>query len=151
MPARSSAKAAAAKEGSRPAARAIRWRTAGLKPWLSRRRAVRRGEKVPPAGGTVADRLAQGEGLTRAESQGSVLVADGAEVPAVGAGQFGGEGPGAPLQGGGGGALGKAGGGPRGQVFQRLEIEARLVADPAGDNFPPAGSQFTDLLDLLGG
>lgn len=49
---------------------------------MSRRKEIRRGEKVPATVGTMADRFVKGE-LTALGDQGSVLVGDGTEASAV--------------------------------------------------------------------
>lgn len=49
---------------------------------MSRRKEIRRGEKVPATVGTMADRLVKGE-LAALGDQGSVLIGDGTEASAV--------------------------------------------------------------------
>src|SRR5580704_10614325 len=61
----------------------IFFKTLGLKLWLSRRSDVRRGEKVPVALGTVADRFVQLEDLSGFERKWSVVVVDPAARAAL--------------------------------------------------------------------
>ncbi len=119
---------------------------------MSSRNAVRRGEKVPAAVGTVADGLAQRE-LAALDGQRSVLVVDQAVPATVGAGRLGTEGLGLLLQEGAEGALGQAGRRRGGHLLQRLEVDVRaragLAEGATGDAFSPLGRQVTDFLDLL--
>ena len=101
----------------------------------------RRGEKVPAAVGTVANRLVESE-LAALDGQGSVLVADGTKVAAVGAGLFGSQRLRLLLHKRGKGAFGQAASGSGGDLLHRLEIDrlvgARLTEDAAGDDFSPS-------------
>src|SRR5271154_2103113 len=73
-------------------ARAIMARTVGLKLWLSRRRALRRGEKVPPALGTVAHRFVEREDVSGVDGQWSILVINRTSGAALGTRLSGGDG-----------------------------------------------------------
>ena len=111
---------------------------------MSRRKAVRRGEKVPAAVGTVAHRLVERE-LAALDGQGSVLVVDRARSAAVGAGLLGAKGLGLLLQKGTQGALGQTGRGGCGDLLQRLEVDVRagtrLAEGTTGDDFSPGAAR----------
>ena len=66
-----------------PMASTIFFKTLGLKLWSSRRSDVLRGEKVPVAFGTVADRFVQWEDLSGFEREWSVVVVDPAARAAL--------------------------------------------------------------------
>jgi hypothetical protein len=119
---------------------------------LSRRREVLRGEKVPAAVGTVANRLVEGD-VAALDGQGSVLVANRAESAAVGAGLLDPQGLGLLLKASAQGALGQPGRGGSSDLLHRHQVDvgtwASLAEGTAGDDFSPPGGQVFDLLELL--
>jgi hypothetical protein len=121
---------------------------------LSRRREVRRGEKVPATVGTVADGLVESE-LSVFDGQRPVFDCHGAEPATGGAGLLGGQALGLLLQEGGQSPLGQAAGGGGGDLLHGLEVDgpvgAGLAEGATRDDFAPLGSDFTDFLELLGG
>jgi hypothetical protein len=130
----------------------INCRAVGLKSWLSRRREVRRGEKVPATAGTVANRLVEEE-LAALDGKGPLGGADGTEPTAVRAGLLVGKGLGLVLQEGRKSALRQALSGGSGGVLQGHKVKgivwAGLLQDAAADDFSPAGGEVTDLLEFL--
>ena len=115
---------------------------------------VRWGEKVPAAVGTVADRLAVGDLLSAGEVEGAVLAPHPAGPATGGARLLLAEGLRLLFQEGGERALGEAGSGSGGELFQSGESSvgagASLAKGPSGDNFAPLGGQLTDLVEVLG-
>jgi hypothetical protein len=132
---------------------AIIFKTVGLYSWLSRRSEVRRGEKVPSTFGTVANRFVELENLSGIDSEWSVLVFDGAECPALRAGEFVWECPGLLLQERGDGPFGHASGDDGSELLHVLEVHrlarAGLPCGSLGSNFSPVGRQFPCLLEIL--
>jgi hypothetical protein len=119
---------------------------------LSRRREVRRGEKVPATVGTVANRLVEGE-LAALDGKGAVLGGNRAESAAIRAGLLGGESLGLVLQEGVEGAFGQATSGGSGDLLHGHKVKgvvgARLLQEAAGDDFSPPGGEVMDLLEFL--
>lgn len=93
--------------------------------------------------------------MTPGEVQRPGLVLDGARLAAVGAGSGVAEALGLLLQKGREGAFGQALGGGAGDLFQGREIHvqtrALVTEGAAGHDFPPAGGQVTEVLEVLGG
>jgi hypothetical protein len=115
---------------------------------------VRWGEKVPAAVGTVAEGLAVRDLLSAVEVEGAVVVSHQAGPSAVGARLVLTEGDGLLFEEGGEGALGEAGRGRGGELFQvgkgGVEGGPGFAEGPAGDNFAPLGGQGADFLEVLG-
>ena len=113
------------------------------------------GEQVPTAAGTVAHRLAVGDLLSAVEVEGAVFAPHDAGAAAVGARLLLAEGLRLLFQEGGERALGEAGSGSGGELFQSGESSvgagASLAKGPAGDDFAPLGGQLTDHVEVLGG
>lgn len=112
------------------------------------------GEKVPPTGGTVADRLALVEPST-ANRQWPRFAVDGADPAAGGTGLRGSEGLGLLFEAGLQGPFGEAFGRGLGNLLHgvQIDVEVRpLVAKgAAGDDFAPLGSVGAEFLEFLGG
>jgi hypothetical protein len=119
---------------------------------LSRRREVLRGEKVPATGGTVANRLVEGE-LAAFDDKRAVLAANGTESAAVRAGVLGTESLGLLLQESADGALDQTTSGSSGDLLHGHKVDrgvrARLAEGAVGDAFSPLGGQVMNLLELL--
>lgn len=103
----------------------------------------------------MADGLGEGDFLAPADVQGPGFAAHRTEAAASGAGLLFAQGAGLLLQEGGEGPLGQAAGGFQGELFQGGQIDVQpwaLVAEgAAGDDFAPAGSQFTNFTEVFGG
>ncbi len=121
---------------------------------MSRRRGVRRGEKVPTAGGTVADRVVGLDGLAGLDDEGSGVGGPRAEASAGRAGELVGQVVGLAVEEGGEGALGQSVGGGLGDGLQGTEVKRGcgpvVGGDPAGDDFSPLAGQITEFLEVLG-
>jgi len=120
--------------------------------WLSRRWPGRRGEKVPAAVGTVANRFVEGDPAAL-NGQGSVLVADATKGTARRTRLLRAEGLGLLLQESAEGARRQAGRRGRRDLLQRLEIDllarSGRAEDAPGDDFAPASGQVMDFLEFL--
>ncbi len=116
---------------------------------MSRRNAGRRGEKVPTAVGTVAERFVERQ-LTARDSQRSVRGADGAKSSTVGTGEFGGERLGLMFDKNAEGSLSESRRGRGGDLLHRLEVEDSawrgVTPGASGDDFSPAGGEVVDCL-----
>jgi hypothetical protein len=102
----------------------------------------------------MAHRFALGDGAV-AEFEGAFLAGDAARASTVGTGLCGAELLGLLFQQRGQGALGHALGGGGGDLLHDVEIDiesrAGVAEGVAGHNFAPAGSEVTDVLELLSG
>lgn len=114
----------------------------------------RRGEKVPAAVGTAADRLALSQ-LCALHLERALLRAQGARAPAVGTGLLLTQGVGLLFEKGLQGALGESRGSGAGDLLHGIEIDVKsgsVVTEGApGDDFTPLGGQVTEFLEFLGG
>lgn len=117
---------------------------------MSRRRRGRWGEKVPPTGGTVADRFVGGHAAA-GELQGAGFAGQGTEGTTVGTGNLFAERLGLLFQQGGQGPFGQAGGGGAGELLHGLEVGVQprtVVAEStSGHNFAPAGGEVVDFVE----
>jgi hypothetical protein len=102
----------------------------------------------------MADRLALGEGAVAA-GQGSLGPADRAGAAAVGAGLLGAQSLRLLLQQSREGAFSQPGSSGAGDLLHggQIDLGSRAIGAEgvAGDDFAPAGGQFTDFLEVLGG
>jgi hypothetical protein len=134
-------------------ASAIFFKTLGLKLWLSRRSDVRRGEKVPVALGTVADRLVELEDLSRVERERPVVVVDPAARTALGASLVVGECLGFRVQERGNHAFRQASGNNGSELLHVREVHLLVGSDLVGgtltSDFPPADGQLAKLTKKL--
>ncbi|QJW96445.1 hypothetical protein FTUN_4002 [Frigoriglobus tundricola] len=147
-----SAKVACAAEFKRPTACAIMARTVGLTLWLSRRRALRRGEKVPPTLGTVAHRFVKREDVPGVDGPRSILVINRMSGATLGTGVLGGDGVVTLLDPCGECAFGQARGQHRRHTLHVREVQL-LSIDPrsgsVGRDFPPTQCQLPQFVQKL--
>jgi hypothetical protein len=134
-------------------ASAIFLKTLGLKLWLSRRSEVRRGEKVPLAFGTVADRFVELEDLSCFERERSVVVVDAAARAALRARLVVGECLGFRVQERGNHAFRQASGNNGSESLHIREVHllvgSDLVRSTLTSDFPPADGQLAKLTKKL--
>jgi hypothetical protein len=124
------------------------FKTPGLKQCSSSRRAVLRGEKVPPAGGTVADRLVEGDDLAGRQGERPVVAFHRTTHAAGRAGSIS-KGLGLLFQESGDGAFGHTGGDQGRELLDVHEVDGRIRAEfragPLGRTFPPRHRQLVKL------
>jgi hypothetical protein len=125
----------------------IFFKTLGLKLWSSRQSDVRRGEKVPVAFGTVADRFVQWEDLSGFEREWPVVVVDPAARAALRARLIVGERLGLLVQERGNHAFRQPSGNDGSELLHVREVHPlvgpNLVGGTLSSDFPPADGQLT--------
>jgi hypothetical protein len=153
MPDIRTASAASRNEENRAVAVTTSSTTEELYPCSSRPRAARRGEKVPPAIGTVGDAFDLLNLGTRGGERAGVWLG-GTELAALGAQLFGGEFAGLLFEEQLEGSLGQSVCGGVGDLLEGAEVDVEsgsVVAEgPLGDDLAPLGSESAELAEFLG-
>jgi hypothetical protein len=153
MPDMRTASVASANEENLAAAVTIRSMTDELKACSSRPRAVRRGEKVPTAVGTVGDAFDLLD-LGSLGSERAGVGFGGTELSAGGTGLLGGELVGLLFEEQLEGSLGQSLGGGGGDLLEGSEVDIEsgsvVPEGPLGDDLGPLAGEVVELLEFLG-